>query len=221
MASSGVGKRSQSLLALLRGRRPRSRPACRPTPERTPGMAKEKLDGCADRMIWAIRRIIRTVAVHSRRLSIEYNITGPQLSALNVLHRRGRLTGTEIATALLLSPSTIVGVLDRLEEKGLVERSRDKRDRRRVFVTLTGSGERLVREVPHPLENSLMKALCEITEARKEAMAQVLEEVVELIGAKNVSREPLDEIDIQSHNGTKRQAPGSSKSKKDKRNANE
>ncbi|MBD3367761.1 MAG: MarR family transcriptional regulator [Candidatus Eisenbacteria bacterium] len=162
-----------------------------------------KSNGCGERMIWAIRRIIRTVAVHSRRLAVEHGITGPQLSTLNALQRAGTLTGTQIADTLLLSPSTIVGVLDRLEEKDLIERRRDTKDRRRVLVTMTRKGRELVRKVPHPLENSLMTSLRKIPRSKREDMADTLERIVSLIGAEDVSSGPLDDVDIQSHRRTR------------------
>jgi len=171
-------------------------------------VSPQKTNGFADRMIWAVRRIIRTVAVHSRRLAVEHDVTGPQLSTLNALSRTGTMTGTQIADTLLLSPSTIVGVLDRLEDKGLVERRRDTEDRRRVLVDLTEEGHDLVKRVPHPLENSLMKALKGVPDTEKEKLASELERLVELIGAEDVSPGPLDDIDIQSHRRAKGRTPG-------------
>ncbi len=172
-------------------------------------MTPKKLNGHADRMIWAIRKIIRTVAIHSRQLAVEHNVTGPQLSTLNALHRKDELTVTEIANILFLSPSTIVGVLDRLEEKGYITRRRDTADRRRVLVQMTDDGKKLVKEVPHPLEDSLIGSLAKIPEKEKGCMADALERLVELIGAEDTSADPLDDIEIQSL----KKAGGSSRGK--------
>jgi DNA-binding MarR family transcriptional regulator len=162
------------------------------------------MNGHGDRMIRAIRRIIRTVAVYSRQLAVKHNVTGPQLSTLNALARRGTLTGTQIADALLLSPSTIVGVLDRLEEKELVRRERDTEDRRRVFVSITKKGRALVHKVPHPLEGALMSSLNSISEAEKRHLAETLERIVQILGAEDVDPGPLNDIDIQSHSKNRR-----------------
>lgn len=52
----------------------------------------------------------------------------------------GQLTPVEVADALLSSPSGMTGKLDRLEDQGLLERTRDKTDRRTVRLTLTSEG---------------------------------------------------------------------------------
>jgi MarR family transcriptional regulator, organic hydroperoxide resistance regulator len=49
-------------------------------------------------------------------------------------------TISSIATKLGLDPATVVRTIDSLEKRGLVERRRDKQDRRKVFILFTGSG---------------------------------------------------------------------------------
>ncbi len=66
-----------------------------------------------------------------------------EFKTLHILRRGGapyRATATELAAALDLSPAAMTKRLDNLEQDGLLRRSHDAADRRRVFITLTEAG---------------------------------------------------------------------------------
>src|SRR3546814_18452384 len=98
------------------------------------------------RILRALRRITRSVALHSRQLAACSNITAPQLICLRAVIDRGPLTATAISREIHVSASTVVGILDCLEDKGLVRRERGREDRRIVFVTATEAGIKLASE---------------------------------------------------------------------------
>lgn len=61
---------------------------------------------------------------------------------LGLLHDRGDMSQAGLHAAMDLDPSALVQLLNPLEERGLVERRRDVRDRRRHVVSLTAAGAR-------------------------------------------------------------------------------
>jgi DNA-binding MarR family transcriptional regulator len=79
------------------------------------------------------------------------DLTPRMLAVLRHLAASGPLTLGEQAAHLGLRAPTVSELVDRLEGKGLVERMRDDRDRRRVFVWLTPAGQARVRAHPEVL----------------------------------------------------------------------
>jgi MarR family 2-MHQ and catechol resistance regulon transcriptional repressor len=74
---------------------------------------------------------------------LPHNLSLPQIYLLGVLKNEdGILTTGEIGRAMVKASQTITGLVDRLEEPGLVERVFDRRDRRKTWVRLTEKGER-------------------------------------------------------------------------------
>jgi DNA-binding MarR family transcriptional regulator len=107
---------------------------------------------------------------------------------------KGSATATDIAARIHLSPSTLVGILDRLEEKGLIQRVRDENDRRRVEVTPTEAGRALASKTPFPLQYSLAKALKQLSETQRERLAASMEQLAQLMGAQEIEPAPMLEI---------------------------
>ena len=155
-------------------------------------MATEQAAGGYElRILRSLRRIIRAVEMYSKKLASSHKITGPQLVCLLSIMEKEPLTATQIARDVHLSASTVVGVLDRLEEKGLTQRERDKSDRRKVYVTLTDKGRELADSAPSPLQDKLSLALNALNELEQVSIALALEKVVELMEVGDVDASPL------------------------------
>ncbi len=138
------------------------------------------------RILKSLRRIIRAVDIHSKKLNQEFMITAPQLICLYSLHANGALTQSQLAKEIDLSMSTVNGIVDRLEAKGWVRRRRDDIDRRKVFVELTDSGKVQAYEAPALLQDKLSGALQVLPELEQAAIALSLERVVELMGVEHL-----------------------------------
>ena len=135
-----------------------------------------------DRTLKAIRRIIRAVDSFSHRLESQHGVTVPQLSCLVHIAASGPLSLTDLATAVEISPSTAVGIVDRLVRKGLATRLRSDVDRRRVLITASPRGQTLVKVSPSPMQDRLASALDRLPEIERAAITRSLERVVGLMG---------------------------------------
>jgi len=143
------------------------------------------------RVLQSLRRIIRAVDLHSRQLAMQYDITGPQLACLLVVNEQGPLTTSSLARQVYLSPSTIVGIVDRLEQKGLALRKRNSVDRRVVNIEVTQKGRKLVHSAPSPLQASLANALQNLPKPEQAAISRALEKIIALMEADNIDAAPM------------------------------
>ena len=143
------------------------------------------------RILQSLRRIIRAVDIHSHKLAHLHDITGPQLGCLLVVKENGPLTSGNIAKKVYLSPSTVVGIIDRLERKELVVRNRDRKDRRQVYVSITQKGEKLIADTPSLLQDTLTKALVELPELEQVSITMALEKLTELMEARHIDAAPI------------------------------
>ena len=88
----------------------------------------------------------------SRRLTKElaraFGLTGPQVTALKLLHAMGGMSLSDLSARMSARNSTVTGIADRMERDGLVERQRDENDRRVVRIRLTPRGRALSRQIP-------------------------------------------------------------------------
>jgi DNA-binding MarR family transcriptional regulator len=141
----------------------------------------------------SLRQIVQATDIHSRRLKSEYDITVPQLVCLISIVEDGPLTATRIAEEVFLSPSTVVGILDRLESRGLIQRDRDATDRRVVHVSATDKGRAVVDTTPSPLHESLIAGLKKLTLEEQEVIANSLRQIVRMMHAEYVDDEPTPE----------------------------
>ena len=100
--------------------------------------------------VQSLRRIFKAIQDYSQEVSASFGITGPQLWALKTLSEYESLPLGELSRKMYLHPSTVTGVVDRLEAKGYVLRDRDREDRRVVNVRLTDKGKDLAKKRPTP-----------------------------------------------------------------------
>ncbi|MBL8471979.1 MAG: winged helix-turn-helix transcriptional regulator [Rhodocyclaceae bacterium] len=141
----------------------------------------------------ALRQIVHGVELYSKRMAATSQITLPQLACLHSVVSLGPLTAGAIGRQIHLSASTVVGILDRLEEKGLVLRERDRHDRRVVHISATPKGCEVAARAPSPLQQHLAEAITALPELEQATIALALERVVEFMekGVAQVKQKPV------------------------------
>jgi DNA-binding MarR family transcriptional regulator len=89
------------------------------------------------RVIRVLKNVMETVKHHVHQHFKEMNVTGPQGMLMGTLAHFGEMKVSDLSEKLGLSNSTVSGIIDRLENQGLVERIRSTEDRRVVYVKVT------------------------------------------------------------------------------------
>ncbi len=131
-----------------------------------------------EQILRSLRRISRASDLYSRKLAAQVGLTGPQLVLLRALESDGTSTASSLAKAAALSQGTITGIVDRLETGGLVRRARDAVDRRRISITLTPAGEKVVRRAPSALQATLRNNLSALPNSELQLICSTLDRVV-------------------------------------------
>ena len=134
-----------------------------------------------------IRRVFYVLAEQSRKAEHETGLTGSQLWVVKLLDGESPNKVTELARRMYLHPATMVGLLDRLEAKGLVQRTRSDKDRRVVHVSITEQGRVLVQNAPEVAKELLVKGLEPLSEKKVKVISDGLEQIVSILG---VQEEP-------------------------------
>ena len=109
-----------------------------------------------------------------------FRITLPQFYTLLHLHQAaGPCKMTELAELTHQSAASLTGVVDRLLEKELVERTRHERDRRQVMVGVTVRGSALITEIKQSRREQMQAALGDLSEEHMRTLQQLLDFVLE------------------------------------------
>lgn len=130
-----------------------------------------------DRIARALRQIVRAIDLHSRAMLQQHGLTAPQLATLLEISRLQPVSTGTLAAEIHLGSATLTGILDRLEERGLVRRTRHAEDRRSVLLSLTPQGAELFACAPSQLCEAFSTRLAELPEWEQTSLLSALQRV--------------------------------------------
>lgn len=132
---------------------------------------------------------MRTINQESKRIEKEYGVSIPQVLCLKYLKNSPGFQSTQndIRIFLNLNSSSVHGIIDRMERKGLLARLPKKDDKRKVQISLTSKGDKLIRSIPPTLHDRLAKNLEKHDEATISRLLQHLHFLSQLMEIENVN----------------------------------
>ena len=137
-------------------------------------------------IVWLIRRLMQGSYIYNKELNKKYQVSAPQLSSLLALYENGPLPPSQIAKYIMVNSSTVTGIIDRLEQKGLVQRSRISTDRRVITVTLTDKGRELAEHAPPPIQEKIVDGLQKLPANEREKIVQALTKLTYMLDVQDL-----------------------------------
>ena len=135
------------------------------------------------KQLWALDHGLQTV---SKRMESRFGITGPQRLVVRIVGRFPGISAGALADIMHVHPSTLTGVLRRLEQRGMIVRRSDPKDARRALFGLTARGRKMDTLRTGTVEQAVRRVL-----ARMPQEAAVAEQVLVALAAELAA--PIDD----------------------------
>jgi DNA-binding MarR family transcriptional regulator len=104
----------------------------------------------------ALRRLQRASEIHAKRLGRHSGLTPIQLLILHSIKAMGESTLGDLAKQVSVSQATLSTIIDRLENRELLQRIRSKSDKRKVHLALSDKGAAVIQAEPALLPSAFL-----------------------------------------------------------------
>lgn len=144
-----------------------------------------------EQLLISLRRVIRAIDIHSRQLSKQSGLTGPQLMVMQKIAQLEVPLAKQIAQDVALSPATVATIIERLETRGLVTRTRSETDKRKLHLSLTESGKTILGAAPKPLQEHFIKRYQNLEEWEQSQLLSAVERIASMMDAQELDAAPV------------------------------
>ncbi|MEH0688838.1 MarR family transcriptional regulator [Vibrio cholerae] len=147
-----------------------------------------------EEVLVSLRQIMRAIDLHSKKLSKESGLTGPQLILMRSIRELGEVTIRELSNHTNMSQATATTILDRLERNELVKRVRSVQDKRKVHAHLTDKGRQVLSEAPMPLQQSFINKFQKLEEWEQSLLLSSVQRISAMMNAEDIEAAPVLEL---------------------------
>lgn len=144
-----------------------------------------------EQLLISLRRVIRAIDIHSRQLNKQSGLTGPQLMVMQNIAQFESPLAKDIAKEVALSAATVTTIIDRLESRGLVFRTRSEKDKRKVHISLSESGKLLLSQSPKPLQDHFIRRYQNLEEWEQSQLLSAVERIASMMDAQELDAAPV------------------------------
>ena len=147
-----------------------------------------------EEVLISIRQIIRAIDLHSKKLSKESGLTGPQLILMRSIRELGEVTIRKLSDHTNMSQATATTILDRLERNELVQRVRSSKDKRKVHAYLTEKGQAILADAPTPLQQSFITKFQRLEDWEQSLLLSSVQRISSMMNAEDIDVAPVLEL---------------------------
>lgn len=144
-----------------------------------------------EQLLVSIRQVIRAIDIHSKKLSKQSGLTGPQLMVMKKISELDAPMAKQVAQEINLSPATVTSIIDRLENRDLVTRQRSQTDKRKVELYLSEAGALLLQGAPKPLQEHFIKRYQALEPWKQTQLLSSVEQIASMMDAEELDAAPV------------------------------
>ncbi|WP_022850701.1 MarR family transcriptional regulator [Limisalsivibrio acetivorans] len=136
-----------------------------------------------DAVIGSLEQITRIFKqFESQTVEVDgYKLSATQMLFLKIINEEECIYVGRLAQMMGRSAASLTAILDRLEERGLAVRDRNKPDRRKVFVRLTETGRIVVEKLPATSRDDFLMEFSKLDDDKKKQISLSMQQVIELM----------------------------------------
>ncbi len=140
-----------------------------------------------------IRKIVRSINLESKKIYKDYGVSIPQVLCLNYLKNSPdfRSTQKELSSFMNLNPSTVNGIVNRLESKGYIARLPKKDDKRKTYIILTSKSSSLLQKIPLLIHERLSENLKTLSPKDAETINDALDLLIDYLDIGSIDASPV------------------------------
>lgn len=140
-------------------------------------------------IIMRLRQINQELSKHAKHIQDNFKITVPQLVCLNEVYEHAPISLGALSKVVFMNNSTVTRIVDILEKRDLVKRTRISSDRRKIHLEVTDAGFKFIQNAPKPLQLRFFDRLMELDKKQVSMILWSLEILVDMLGE---NQRPMD-----------------------------
>lgn len=163
--------------------------------------ALEQLEPAEQNIISNLKQILKIFTIKKKKTKTEFNITNTQINTLNFIIKNENATVIDLAELMQLSSSSLISILNKLENLGLIERQRSKFDRRKVKTKATDKGFELSQSAPMSFEQNIINELHELGKTQLKTLDSGVNQLLNIVQKTSIEIEEDSRSNVKNKKG--------------------